>query len=104
MQNKSSFINVEATNKFQRNIRILANKNRNIRNDIEPVIKQLESGELPGYLVPGLGYTIFKSRVKNSDIQNGKNGEYQIIYYLKTATNIILVTIHNTMKSFSNYS
>ncbi len=101
MKSKSSFIRVEATAKFQRNLRILAKKNRNVRQDIQPIIKQLELGELPGHQVPGVGYIIFKLRVKNSGIQNDKSRGYEIIYYVKTVTNIILVTIYNNIKNLS---
>lgn len=94
MQNDSPLIQVEVTAKFQRNLRTLARKYRSIRQDIQPIIEQLEAGELPGDQISGVGYTIFKLRVKNSDIQKGKSGGYRVIYYLKTSTNIILLTIY----------
>jgi mRNA-degrading endonuclease YafQ of YafQ-DinJ toxin-antitoxin module len=40
-------IQVEASPTFDRNLRALAKKYRSIRNDIQPVIEQLEQGELP---------------------------------------------------------
>ncbi|MBD2596846.1 type II toxin-antitoxin system RelE/ParE family toxin [Nostoc spongiaeforme FACHB-130] len=87
-------IQVEASPTFNRNIRTLAKKYRSIRNDIQPVIEQLQQGELPGDQIPGVGYTVFKLRVRNSDIQKGKSGGYRLIYYVKTATGIILLTIY----------
>jgi mRNA-degrading endonuclease RelE of RelBE toxin-antitoxin system len=63
------FIQVEASATFNRNLRTLAKKYRNIRNDIQPVIEQLEQGELPGEQISGIGYEVFKLRVRNSDIQ-----------------------------------
>ncbi|MDJ0570417.1 MAG: type II toxin-antitoxin system RelE/ParE family toxin [Pleurocapsa sp. MO_192.B19] len=95
MQNDVSPIEVEFTAKFKRNLRILAKKYRKIRQDIQPVIEQLQLGKLPGDIVSGVGYTIFKLRIKNSDIQKGKSGGYRIIYYLKTQTKIILITIYS---------
>ncbi|NDJ25290.1 type II toxin-antitoxin system RelE/ParE family toxin [Nostoc sp. B(2019)] len=95
MQNKPPLIKVEATAKFQRNLRVLAKKYRSIRNDVQPIVERLQLGELPGDQIPGVGYTIFKLRVKNSDIQKGKSGGYRVIYYLKRVTNIILVTIYS---------
>jgi mRNA-degrading endonuclease RelE of RelBE toxin-antitoxin system len=74
MQNDSPLIQVEVTAKFQRNLRSLAKKYRNIRHDIQPIIQQLQAGDLPGEQVSGVGYTIFKLRVKNSDIKKGKSG------------------------------
>ena len=95
MQTEQPLIQVEATTKFQRNFRILAKSYHNIRNDIQPIIERLQSGELPGDRIAGVGYTIFKLRVKNSDIQKGKSGGYSLIYYVKTTTKIILITIYS---------
>lgn len=33
--------------------------------------------------------------MKNSDAQRGKSGGYRVIYYLKIAENIILITIYS---------
>jgi mRNA-degrading endonuclease YafQ of YafQ-DinJ toxin-antitoxin module len=44
MQTDPPLIQIEVTAKFQRNLRILAKKYRNIRNDIQPIIEQLQSG------------------------------------------------------------
>ncbi|MEO1560674.1 MAG: type II toxin-antitoxin system RelE/ParE family toxin, partial [Cyanobacteria bacterium J06632_19] len=41
---------------------------------------------------------IFKLRVSNSDIQKGKSGGYRLIYYLKTSTGIVLLTIYTKSK------
>ena len=59
----SSFIQVEASQTFNRNLRSLAKKYRSIRNDIQPVIEQLERGELLGDKISGIGYEVFKLRV-----------------------------------------
>jgi mRNA-degrading endonuclease RelE of RelBE toxin-antitoxin system len=89
-----SFIKVEATLTFKRNLKNLGKKYRSIRNDIEPVIQQLQNGELPGNQISGIGYKVFKLKVKNSDIAKGKSGGYRLIYYCHTATGIILLTIY----------
>jgi mRNA-degrading endonuclease RelE of RelBE toxin-antitoxin system len=91
---EQSFIQVEASPTFNRNLRSLAKKYRNIRNDIQPVIEQLERGELLGDQISGIGYEVFKLRVRNSDIQKGKSGGYRLIYYVKTTNGIILLTIY----------
>jgi mRNA-degrading endonuclease RelE of RelBE toxin-antitoxin system len=87
-------IQVEASPVFQKNIRILAKKYRNIRQELQPIINQLEQGELLGDQISGIGYPVFKLRVKNSDINKGKSGGYRLIYYLKTSTGIVLLTIY----------
>lgn len=87
-------IQIEFAPTFKRNLRNLAKKYRSIRNDIQPVIEQLEQGELPGDKISGIGYEVFKLRVRNSDIQKGKSGGYRLIYYVKTAKGIVLLTIY----------
>jgi mRNA-degrading endonuclease RelE of RelBE toxin-antitoxin system len=87
-------IQVQASVAFTRNIRNLTKKYRSIRNDIQPVIEQLERGDLPGDKISGIGYDVFKLRIRNSDIQKGKSGGYRLIYYVKTAKGIILLTIY----------
>jgi mRNA-degrading endonuclease RelE of RelBE toxin-antitoxin system len=87
-------IQVEASPTFNKNLRTLAKKYRSIRNDIQPVIEQLEQGELPGDQIPEIGYAVFKLRIRNSDAQKGKSGGYRLIYYVKTAMAIILLAIY----------
>lgn len=87
-------IQIEASPTFNRNLRTLAKKYRSIRNDVQLVINQLQQGELPGDQISGVGYAVFKVRVQNSDIQKGKSGGYRLIYYVKTATGIILLTLY----------
>ena len=61
----------------------------------QPVIDQIQAGEIVGDPIPRVKYTVFKVRVKNSDIRKGKRSGYRFIYYLKTQTEVILVTIYS---------
>lgn len=88
-------IDVQFTPEFKRNLRALAKKYRHIRDDVDPVIEALQAGEILGDQIPGVGYTLFKVRVRNQDSGRGKSGGYRVIYYLRTATSIIMVTIYS---------
>ena len=88
-------VNISFTFEFKRNLRALAKKYRSIRSDIQPLIDQLLAGELPGDHVTGVNLTIFKVRLKNTDLQKGKRSGYRCIYYLKSRGDIILVTIYS---------
>jgi mRNA-degrading endonuclease RelE of RelBE toxin-antitoxin system len=88
---------ISFTFEFKRNLRALAKKYRSIRSDIQPVIDQLENGDLPGDQVPGVNLAIFKVRIKNSDTRKGKRSGYRCIYYLKTRDKIFLVTIYSKL-------
>lgn len=86
------------TSEFKKNIRHLTKRYRNIKSDIKPILAQLEQGETPGDQVQRTGYTVFKVRIKNSDAQKGKSGGYRIIYYLKTSTDVTLITIYSKLE------
>ena len=92
-------ITIDYTSEFKRNLRQLSRRYRAIRQDIEPVIEQLKSGETPGNQVGGVGYTVYKVRVKNTDSAKGKSGGYRVIYYLRTEirteSQITLVTVYS---------
>ena len=91
-------VKVAFTPEFKRNLRALAKKYRHIRSDVQPVIDQIQAGEIVGDQIPRVKYTIFKVRVRNSDIRKGKRSGYQFIYYLKTQTEVILVTIYSKLE------
>jgi len=91
----NSNINIEFSDEFKHNLTVLSKKYRSIRNDIQPILDKLKSGELIGDKIPNINYTVFKVRVKNSDIKKGKSSGYRLIYYLKTSTKIILITIYS---------
>ena len=55
-------VQVEFTQEFKRNLRALAKKYRHIRSGVQPVIDQLQAGEVVGEQVRGTRYTIFKVR------------------------------------------
>ena len=85
------------TLEFKRNLRALARKYRHIRSDVQPVIEQLEAGEIIGDQGQRVKYAIFKVRVRNSDIRKGKRSGYRLIYHLRSPENIILVTLYSKL-------
>ncbi|MEO1125002.1 MAG: hypothetical protein AAFX95_13050 [Cyanobacteria bacterium J06639_16] len=66
---------VSFTNRFEKDIHRLAKRYRKIRLDIQLLIQQLEAGELPVDQIPNLNQTVFKVRLKNSDIKKGKSAQ-----------------------------
>ncbi len=91
----STPVTVKFTAEFKRNLRALSKKYRHIRLDVAPIIEQIQAGDFVGDQVPRTGYTIYKVRVRNSDIRKGKSAGYRLIYYLKTQTAVILITIYS---------
>jgi mRNA-degrading endonuclease RelE of RelBE toxin-antitoxin system len=95
MSNDLSLVKVQFTDVFKRQVRDLAKRYRKIKLDIQPVLEQLQSGELIGDQVQKAGYTVFKVRVKNSDIQKGKSGGCRFVYYVKSSMNILCLLIYS---------
>ena len=95
MSNDESSITIQFTDVFKRQVRDLAKRYRKIKLDLQPIFEQLKSGELIGDQVQQTGYTVFKVRVKNSDIQKGKSGGYRMIYCVKTSTSILCLLIYS---------
>ena len=54
---ETPIVQVKFTDKFKRNLRKLAKKYRSIRQDIQPIIAQLEAGKLPGNRIIGIALT-----------------------------------------------
>jgi mRNA-degrading endonuclease RelE of RelBE toxin-antitoxin system len=94
MDEQSISIQVDATAKFQKKIKSLEKKYRNINDDVRPIVDLLATGELPGDRISGLDLEIYKVRVKNRNNQKGKSGGYRLIYYVKKIDRVILVTIY----------
>ena len=88
-------MDVEYSESFKRQLKRLSRRYRQIKNDIKPIIDSLIDGETPGDQIAGTTYTLYKVRAKNSDSQRGKSGGYRVIYYLKTKTKCILVTLYS---------
>jgi mRNA-degrading endonuclease RelE of RelBE toxin-antitoxin system len=96
MSSDNHKLKIQFTDVFKRQVRGLAKRYKRIKLDIQPVLDQLQSGDLVGDQIQGTGFTVFKVRIKNSDIQKGKSGGYRLIYYIKTSENILCVFCQST--------
>jgi len=89
-------VEVRFTASFKRKIKDLRKKYRNIKDDIEPIIKQLQEGNLPGDEQANTGdLTVFKVRIRNSNNNKGSSFGYRVIYYIRTESEILLLTIYS---------
>jgi mRNA-degrading endonuclease RelE of RelBE toxin-antitoxin system len=79
---------------FVRRLKRLLRKYRHAYDDVQTLIHQLEQGETPGDQVQETVYTVYKTRVRNSDLTRGKSGGYRAIYYVRMPKRIILITIY----------
>ncbi|AWB69258.1 addiction module antitoxin (plasmid) [Saccharobesus litoralis] len=91
----STKVKLEYAPEFKRNVRQLAKKYRSIQKDLTPLLTTLEQGETPGDQIQGVGASMFKVRVKNSDSNKGKRGGYRVIYYVKQGTKTLLLSVYS---------
>ena len=88
-------VNVELSERFQKVVKRLLKKYKNIQHDVQSLIDQLENGATPGDRLQQVHHLVYKVRVKNSDVAKGKSGGYRVIYYVKTSDWVILITIYS---------
>jgi mRNA-degrading endonuclease RelE of RelBE toxin-antitoxin system len=62
---ETDIIQIDLTPEFQRNLRDLKKRYRNIRADVETVTKELEMGNFRGDRITGIGetYIVYKVRI-----------------------------------------
>ncbi|MEB3227086.1 MAG: type II toxin-antitoxin system RelE/ParE family toxin [Synechocystis sp.] len=82
------------SDEFKARLRTLAKRYRSIRTDLQPLIDDLQAGNFIGDQIPGTGYTVFKVRLRNSDIPKGKRSGYRVIYQLKDDSCVLLLLIY----------
>lgn len=86
--------NVRFTQPFKRRLKALAKRYRHIQADIQPIIDELQTGNMAGDQISGTNATVFKVRAKNSDIPTGKSGGYRVIYQVISPDEILLLLIY----------
>ncbi len=97
MPNEAEAITIRFADDFEENLYALSKRYRSIRNDVHPVIEQLQAGNFIGDRISGMGadYFILKVRIKNSNIQKGKSAGYRMIYQVESPSIVLLLTIYS---------
>jgi mRNA-degrading endonuclease RelE of RelBE toxin-antitoxin system len=90
-------VSVRFSDEFEGQLYRLSKRFRNIRSDVEPIIEQLQQGNILGDRIGGIGeqYIVYKVRVRNTNIQKGKSAGYRLIYQLESPISILLLTIYS---------
>lgn len=95
MTDDVSFVEIRLTPEFQRKLRALSKKYRQVRADLQPILEQLQIRSFLGDQIPGIGFTVMKVRLKNSDNRKGKSGGYRLIYWTASTDLIVLLDIYS---------
>ena len=83
----------EVKQSFAKSLRKLEKKYRHIRNDLKPVLMELEKNPTVGVAIPGFANLVWKIRVSSSDMQRGKSGSFRLIYAMKEKEGIIVLLL-----------
>ena len=87
-------MNVSYGTAFKRQLKRLRRRYHHVQDELLPVVKALESGEIVGDRIPEQESILYKVRLPNRDSRKGKSGGYRVIYYIQTSIDIVLVTIY----------
>lgn len=87
-------VRIEIARFFVRALKHLRKKYPHIVDDVQTLIRRLESGETPGDQVQGVGYPVYKVRLKSTDQPKGKSGGFRVLYYLQAGDVILLITVY----------
>jgi len=91
----SPLVEIRLTPEFQRKLKSLAKKYRQVPTDLQPVLEQLQLGEFLGDQIPDIGTPVMKVRIRNSDTKKGKSGGYRLIYWISSTKLIVLLDIYS---------
>lgn len=100
MKKLSNFV-VRDTQKFNKAVKKLKKRFKNIEKDTSTFVDSLENYEDLGTY---LGDGIYKARVANSDKNSGKSGGYRLISYLKLIENEVYLLYIYDKSDFENIS
>ena len=87
-------VQIQFSAEFKSQLRNLSKRYRQIRSDVQSLIDQLQAGEFPGDQIAGTRFTVFKVRIKNSDIRKGKRAGYRVIYQILEPASVLLLLIY----------
>ncbi len=88
-------IEIRLTADFRKQVRKLEKRYRKIQFDLQPILMQIQMGEIIGDRLQGIDAEVFKVRIRNSDVNRGKSGGYRMIYWLKLPECVVLLDIYS---------
>ena len=83
---------IEYTTLFKRNLKKLAKKYPQIKQDLSNLLEQLENGIFKGEKLQEFSDSLlYKVRIGSTDQNKGKQGGFRVIYYDLRSSNIIII-------------
>lgn len=88
-------IRIETVRKFDNDLKRLRRKYPRINNELNDLVDQLKAGHQPGDKIPNVERDVYKVRLRNPSAKKGKSGGFRVIYYVRVADYLILLTIYS---------
>ncbi len=85
---------VNSSDYFDKAFKYLLRKYPAVRTELGVLTEQLQNDARPGNQLQGVGYEAYKVRLKNPSAGKGKSGGFRVIYYVRVAEQVILLTIY----------
>ena len=85
---------VYLTATFQKSVKILGKRYRNVKKDLLETIRVIEKDPTIGNPIPGWKSEIWKVRAGSSDIRRGKRGGFRLIYLWKQEEAIYMLAAY----------
>lgn len=86
---------IDPSQRYKAELRRLVRKYPAVLNEVDKFLSTLENDERPGDKIPNVGYDVYKVRLKNPSAGMGKSGGFRVIYYVRLADHIVLLTIYS---------
>ncbi len=88
-------IRVDLAARFLKELERLSRKYPRAIDEVDLLVNQLKQGQQSGDKIPGVGYEVYKVRLKIPSAGRGKRGGFRAIYYIHLANYIILISIYS---------
>jgi len=86
---------VDIGSRCKTELKRLERKYPGVLDEVGKLISRLEADERPGDKIPNVGHDVYKVRLKNPAARKGKSGGFRVIYYVRIAEHIVLLTIYS---------
>ncbi|MBZ0321375.1 MAG: type II toxin-antitoxin system RelE/ParE family toxin [Anaerolineae bacterium] len=86
---------VDYAARFEGELRRLRRKYKGMTDELAGLVALLKDDERPGDKIPQVGYDVYKVRLKNPSAGKGKSGGFRVIYYVRLADAVVLLTIYS---------
>ncbi len=80
---------------FLKDVKQLRKRYRQVEDDVEELVAEMERGNFRGDLLPGYSRDVYKVRLANRFARRGRRGGFRVIYSLLDANTVVYLHIYS---------